>query len=481
MALYHFSATQIKRSAGQSAIASVAYRAGEKLFSTYYNEYSDYTKKSGVVHSEIFLPVHAPPEYRDRATLWNAVEHFEKHPQAQLAYSFDIALQNELTMDENIELARTFVQTYFVDRGMIADLAVHAPEKESGIQNPHFHVMTTMRPLNEDGTFGQKQRREYVLDENGERLRDESGNYVFNAVHTTDWHEPETLEEWRVKWCEMVNAKLGEKELGCRIDHRSYARQGIDQIPTVHEGPNVRKMEAKGIRTEKGTLNRWIAATNRILRNLKKQIESLSDWIAELRAELNKPQEPTLYERLISYYEQRNAGAWSQRAHIQNLKSLNAAISYLKEHDLTTTKDLAERITVLRNQLSAHKKKTDACHAQIYELQERIRYAEQYKRYRTIAEEYEKIRWKPKREKFKNEHEYELKLYYLARRKLNGKPIAVSKWKQELAQLKEQYAAMTQDQRPLQEELRRLQDIRYWTTVQHTSRKTPNRTQDPER
>lgn len=88
-------------------------------------------------------------------------------------------------------------------------------------------------------------------------------------------------------------------------------------------------MEAKGVRTEKGSLNRWIAATNRILHNLKKQIESLSDWIAELRAELNKPQELTLYERLISYYEQRNTGAWSQRAHVHNLKSLNAAIFFI--------------------------------------------------------------------------------------------------------------------------------------------------------
>lgn len=480
MALYHFSATQIKRSAGQSAIAAAAYRAGEKLFSTYYNEYSDYTQKGGVVHSEIFLPAYAPPEYCDRAALWNAVEHFEKHPQAQLAYSFDIALQNELTMDENIELARAFVQNCFVDRGMIADLAVHAPEKENGIQNPHFHVLTTMRPLNKDGTFGQKQQREYMLNENGERIRDESRNYVFNAVHTTDWHKPETLEAWRAKWCEIVNAKFAEKKLDCRIDHRSYARQGIDQIPTVHEGPNVRKMEAKGIRTEKGSLNRWIAATNRILHNLKKQIESLSDWIAELRTELSKPQEPTLYERLISYYEQRNAGAWSQPAHVQNLKRLNAAINYLNEHNLTTAEDLAERISDLRDLLSAHKKKTDACHAQIHELQERIRYAEQVKRYRPIAEEYEKIRWKSKREKFKYEHDYELNLYYLARRKLSGNPIAVSKWKQELPQLKEQYDAMTQDQRPLQEELRRLQDIRYWTTVQNTPRKTTHRTQETE-
>ena len=93
---------QIKRSAGQSAVAAAAYRAGERLYSDYYGEYSDYTRKGGVIHSEILLPPNAPPEYRDRATLWNAVEHAERHKKAQLAYSFDIALQNELTMEENI-------------------------------------------------------------------------------------------------------------------------------------------------------------------------------------------------------------------------------------------------------------------------------------------------------------------------------------------------------------------------------------------
>lgn len=151
-----FSIAQIKRSAGQSAIASAAYRAGERLYSSYYGEVSDYTKKGGVIASEIMLPPHAPEIYLDRATLWNAVENCEKHPKAQLAYSFDIAMQNELTLEENMELARKFVQEQFVTKGMIADLAFHSPEKEDGgIPNPHFHVMTTMRPLNPDGTWGQ--------------------------------------------------------------------------------------------------------------------------------------------------------------------------------------------------------------------------------------------------------------------------------------------------------------------------------------
>lgn len=141
--------------------------AGEHLYSEYYDEISDYTRKGGVLHTEILLPAHAPECFRDRATLWNAVEAAERHPKAQLAYSFDIALQNELSLNENIELARAFVQKEFVDRGMIADLAIHSPDKTGGIPNPHMHVMTTMRPLNPDGSFAPKQRREYVLDASG--------------------------------------------------------------------------------------------------------------------------------------------------------------------------------------------------------------------------------------------------------------------------------------------------------------------------
>ena len=138
MALYHFHVDQIKRSAGQSAIAAAAYRAGEKLYSEYYGESNDFTRKGGVLYTEILLPPNAPPEYADRQTLWNAVEKVEKNKKAQLAYSFDIALQNELTQEENIALARRFVQEHFVSKGMIADLAVHEPDKENDIQNPHF-------------------------------------------------------------------------------------------------------------------------------------------------------------------------------------------------------------------------------------------------------------------------------------------------------------------------------------------------------
>ncbi|HBE9627492.1 TPA: MobA/MobL family protein, partial [Clostridioides difficile] len=172
MAIFHFTVTQTKRSKGQSAIASAAYRSGERLYSEYYGEYSDYTRKGGVICSDILLPSHAPPEYADRQTLWNAVEKAERGKNAQLAYSFDIALQNEFSLEENIALARQFLLENFVSRGMVVDFAVHQPDREDGgIPNPHFHVLCPIRPIEQNGKWGLKQHRVYELDEGGNRIR----------------------------------------------------------------------------------------------------------------------------------------------------------------------------------------------------------------------------------------------------------------------------------------------------------------------
>ena len=210
------------------------------------------------------LPSHAPERFKDRETLWNEVEKIEQLPKAQLAYSFDIALQNEFSMEENRQLVRQFLLDEFVSRGIIVDYAIHDKDAgEVGIQNPHFHVLCPIRPLNPDGSWGNKQRREYLLDEHGKRIPDGKGDYEFKAVPTTDWGSPERLEAWRQAWADLCNSKHEEKGLPERIDHRSYARQGIEQIPTVHEGPAVRQMEARGIATDKGSLNRLIRATTR--------------------------------------------------------------------------------------------------------------------------------------------------------------------------------------------------------------------------
>ena len=195
MALFHLSVTQTKRSAGQSAIASAAYRSVEKLYSEYYGEHSDYTRKGGVICSDILLPSHAPPEYADRQTLWNAVEKAERGKNAQLAYSFDIALQNEFSLEENIALARQFLLENFVSRGMVVDFAVHQPDREDGgIPNPHFHVLCPIRPIEQNGKWGLKQRRVYELDEDGKPVdKDAFSMKIGNRTYTDKKEADATL------------------------------------------------------------------------------------------------------------------------------------------------------------------------------------------------------------------------------------------------------------------------------------------------
>ena len=466
IALYHFHVTQIKRSAGQSAIASAAYRSGEKLHSEYYGEDSDYTKKGGVICSEILMPSHAPPSFSDRETLWNAVEKVERGKNAQLAYSFDIALQNEFSMEENIELARRFLLEQFVSRGMVVDFAVHSPDKEDGgIQNPHFHVMCPIRPILPNGKWGNKQRREYLLDEDGNRIRDEAGNDMFNAVPTTEWGKPETLEFWREQWAQLCNARFAEKGLDCRIDHRSFERQGVEQIPTRHEGPTVRAMEAKGIRTDKGDLNRWIRKTNAMLREAKQKIAALIEWMKEVKAELSKPQPPTLVELLSAYYDNRNKGAYSSKARIANLKKRSEAVSYLESKHLYTADDLDTALHTMQGKIDTLKKSASGKQARIKELDERLRMADYYKAGKPVADKLKTIRFEKSRQKYKAEHDDTLRLFYMAERKLKGQVVdgklPVAEWRAEKTRLETEYRDLQQELIPLYADTKKLWAIHY--------------------
>lgn len=419
MALFHMNVTQIKRSAGQSVVAAAAYRAGEKLFSDYYGESSDYTHKGGVICSEILLPSHAPPEYKDRQTLWNAVEKAERGKNAQLAYSFDIALQNEFSLDENIALARQFLSEEFVRRGMIVDFAVHLPDKgNNGVKNPHFHVLCPIRPLNHDGTWGQKQRRVYELDDNGNRIKDKNGKFVFNAVSTTNWGSPETLEHWREMWAKMCNDKFTEKGLDCRIDHRSYERQGVELLPTVHEGVAVRAMEKKNIKTEKGDLNRWIKATNAAIKVVKKKISNLISWLHEVKEELSKPQSPNIVSFLNAYYNCRYANAYSQKGKISNLKDRSDVINYLSRNEIYTFKDLEYRIKQCQINVNELKKSMDDKNVRMKEIKNLQQASAAFKSLKPVYDDLQKIKFKKLREKYKTEHGADLRRFYAVRRKL---------------------------------------------------------------
>ena len=419
MALFHLNVTQIKRSKGQSAIAAAAYRAGEKLYSEYYGETSDYTNKGGVICSEILLPDHAPREYADRKTLWNAVEKAERGKNAQLAYSFDIALQNEFSLDENIALARQFLLEHFVSRGMVVDFAIHVPDTEpGGISNPHFHVMAPIRPIEANGKWGMKQRRVYEQDEEGNRLLDADGNYIFNEVPTTDWGSPETLEYWREQWAALCNAKFEEKGLPERIDHRSYERQGVDILPTIHEGPSVRQMEAKGIRTDKGEFNRWIKATSGLIQSIRKKIAVLLDWLKETKEELSKPQTPDLISLLQIYFNQRNAGAYTQKAKANNLKELSEIITFLQEHGITDVESLEAFISERRSIVDEKKTQLDIQTTEMKDLQKLPDAWDTYKRLKPVADKVLSIKFTKAKEKYKAEHKAELNQFYAANRLL---------------------------------------------------------------
>ena len=466
IALFHFHVTQIKRSAGQSAVAAAAYRAGEKLHSEYYGEISDYTRKGGVICAEIFLPSHAPPEYADRETLWNAVEKAERGKKAQLAYSFDIALQNEFSMQENIDLARQFLSDNFVSRGMVTDFAVHQPYKEDGgISNPHFHVMCPIRPLDEHGRWGNKQRREYLLDEHGERIRDEAGNYVFNAVPTIDWGSPDTLEHWRQAWADLCNQKFAEKELDCRIDHRSYERQGIDQLPTIHEGVTVRAMETKGIRTDKGDLNRFIRKTNALLRETKEKITALIGWLKDVKTELAKPQPPMLNDLLALHCANRNKGAYSNKAKNANLQRYAEAFSFLQSKKLYTVDDLDNALHAMQDKIDMLKKSASTKQSRIKEVNELLRMVDYYKSGKPAADKLKSIRFEKSRQKYKSEHDNELRTFYMAERKLklhfkDGK-LPITAWRREREQLEQEYKDIQTELSPLHADAKKLWAIHY--------------------
>lgn len=234
MAIFHFSAKVISRASGRSAVAAAAYRGAERLHDERLDRDHDCTNKSDVVHSEILLPEGAPEQLADREKLWNAVAAGEVRKDAQLAREVEFAIPRELTQQQGIELARDFVQTEFVDHGMIADLNVHWDIGADGMAKPHAHVMLTMREVGEDG-FGAKVR---------------------------DWNRTELVEHWRERWAEHVNQRLAELDIDARIDHRSLAEQGIDLIAQSQVGAPAHRMEREGLEPDRIELHREIARTN---------------------------------------------------------------------------------------------------------------------------------------------------------------------------------------------------------------------------
>ncbi len=220
----------------RSAVASASYRSGDKLFSdkegnTYY--YARDVKPEAF----ILTPKNAPDWAKDRQKLWNEVEKKDRKSNSRYAKEFNVALPVELSESEQKELLTKYVQENFVDQGMVADVAIHHDHPD----NPHAHVMLTNRPFNPDGTWGIKSRKEYILDEKGNKTYTKSGYARNRKIWLTDWDKKEKITEWRHNWATAVNQVLEAKNLPDRISEKSYEEQGIDEVATQHEGINSQK------------------------------------------------------------------------------------------------------------------------------------------------------------------------------------------------------------------------------------------------
>jgi hypothetical protein len=296
MAIYHCHCKIISRGQGRSAVGAAAYRSGEKLYNEYDGIEHDYTKKCGVAYSEIMLCENAPKEYQDRQTLWNAVEKIEKGSKAQLAREYEVALPVELSREEQIQLVRDFAKENFVDKGMCVDFSIH--DKENG--NPHAHIMLTTRPINENGEWGMKEKKDYMRDENGERVplidkktglqKVDSRNrkqWKREYVQFNDWNTKDFLYRSRESWAEKVNQELERKNVPQRVDHRSYNEQGIEQIPTQHIGVSANAMEKRGIESQRGNENREIKKANGQIQTIEILEQQTQKEIAFIREDIS--------------------------------------------------------------------------------------------------------------------------------------------------------------------------------------------------
>lgn len=240
MAIFHMSFSNISAGKGRSAIASAAYRSGEKLFDDKEGR-SYFYARSVMPESFILTPKNAPKWANDRQKLWNEVEKKDRKANSRYAKEFNVALPVELTNEEQKALITKFVQETFVDKGMVADVAIHRDHEE----NPHAHVMLTNRPFNPDGSWGLKSKTQYVLDKNGKQLLTKNGNPKQRKIWLVDWDKPGKVEEWRTAWANEVNSLFQAKGMPERISEKSYEEQGIEKTPTKHEGHNSQTKERK--------------------------------------------------------------------------------------------------------------------------------------------------------------------------------------------------------------------------------------------
>ena len=330
MAIYHLEAKVITRGAGRTACGAAAYMSCSEIYNEYDGIRHDYTRKGGLVWEHVFLPPMAPAEWNDRATLWNAVEAAEKTKDSRLAREFIVALPVELDKAAWTEILTGFITENFVADGMCADVSIHRP-KGRDRDNPHAHILLTVRPLDEKGAWQHKTEKEYLCVRGGEergftaaefktaqaegwekqyqyktgrkkeymapseaekRGLERASKYPkatkFGRQNpiTARWNSEEELRRWRAAWADAVNRALERNGVEQRVDHRSHAERGLDVKPTVHEGYKAQKLEKAGFVSDRCELNRQIRADNALITQLKNTVKALMNAVVTTLADL---------------------------------------------------------------------------------------------------------------------------------------------------------------------------------------------------
>ena len=464
----------VQRSHRQSAVAAAAYQSGEKLFCEYDQEVKHYPEKRGIVHNEILLPANAPLEYTDRNTLWNAAEAVEKQWNSQLARRWVLSIPREIPPDQYAALVRDFCRQQFVSKGMCVDFAIH----DKGDGNPHAHVMLTMRAMDERGKWLPKSRKVYELDKNGERIKLPSGRWKSHKEDTVDWNDRKYGEIWRHEWEVIQNRYLEANNRPERVDLRSYERQGLDIIPTVHEGAAVRQMEKRGIQTNIGNLNREIKAANSLMKSIRQLIQNLKGWITELgekRKELlaqKTAEEATLLPNLLMKYmeirkEERKdwTRAGQNRGTSQDLKAVSEALSYLRQKGLSTVEDLEAFLESSGKSAADYRNQMKPKEVRSKVIDGLLSARTDCKECKPVYEKYQKIFFKKTKEKFNQEHpevaRYAKAASYLAKHP-DDKDSTQKKLQEEQETLLEEIAALKTPLIEVQADLKKLRDIRYW-------------------
>lgn len=463
MAIYHCSIKIVSRGKGKSAVAAAAYRAGETITNEYDGVTHDYTRKGGIVHTEILLPDNAPAEYADRAVLWNAVEKIEKAKNAQLAREIEIALPVELTQEQGISLVREYVNRHFVAAGMCADFAIH----DTGGGNPHAHILLTMRPFEQGGAWGAKQKKEYILDPQGNKIYDPNKRqYKCKSIPATDWNEQTKAEEWRGAWADICNRALEQSGHAERIDHRSYERQGIDQIPTVHLGVAAFQMERRGIRTERGNINREIEISNQKLRQLKARLLKLQNWLQEEAVNTAPPTLADVIEDILMRRQQ------SGKASIYQLKAAAQCLNFLTANDIKDMAGLDEKFKSMIEEQMDIREELKPIERRLPVLKKHIEQADIYLKYKgkKALTEAEQILFTAAQKYLKGV--------------MNGKTTLPTKaWNTEYAKLIDEQKRLNQRYVALKKEVKEAEQIRssvYSIMRQEQREQQPHRAQDME-